>query len=51
MSEQPKNEQKPTEVTAEELEVNELDEVAGGDNTACANVLAKCAMSDSPGSA
>ena len=44
--------QKPTEIqpTAEEIHADELDQVAGGlsdeeqfgDNTGCANVLAKC---------
>ena len=46
MSEQPKNEQRPAEVTADELDITELDEVAGGDNTGCANALAKCGLAD-----
>ena len=46
MSEQPKSEQRP-EVTADELDITELDEVAGGDNTGCANALAKCGLTES----
>ena len=43
------SDQKPTEIqpAVEEIRVDELDQVAGGqapelDNTGCANVLAKC---------
>jgi hypothetical protein len=44
MAEQPKSQQQPAEITADELDITELDEVAGGDNTACANALAKCGL-------
>ena len=42
-------EQKPTQdqpVSAEELDQDQLEDVAGGDNTGCANVLAKCGLSE-----
>ena len=42
MAEQPKDQQR--EISSDELDIEKLDEVAGGDNTGCANALAKCGV-------